>query len=125
MPRVNGNPPGNPSSMVGSQPARSPGVRALCIGRIVPAGLGSLASAFKRWDHFGGEYLWGLNADDWRQRVLVRTPFTHADASAQIAAATENVEERLRAQKRSAASGRPALYRFFVTDGIAGGSQDH
>jgi hypothetical protein len=86
---------------------------------------GTLASAFKRGDHFDGQYLWGLNADDWRQRVLVRKPFTHADAAAQIAAAIENVERRLRAQRPSAASGRPAVYRFFVTNGIHGSSRDH
>ena len=71
---------------------------------------GTLAAAFTRRDHFDEQYLWGLNADDWRQRVLVRTPFTSADAAGQIAAAIENVEERLRAQKVSSASGRPALY---------------
>ena len=49
-------------------------------------------------------------------------PFTDADASAQIAAAIESVEERLRAQKRAATLGRPALYRFFVTNGLPGGS---
>jgi len=61
----------------------------------------------------------------WRRCVLLRKPFTHADASAPIAAGIENVEERLRAQKLSAASGRPALYRFFVTNGMPGGSKDH
>ncbi len=79
---------------------------------------GTLAASFKRGDRFDEQYLWGLNADDWRQGVLVRKPFTRADASAQIAAAIESVEERLRVQKLSAASGRPAFYRFFVTNGI-------
>jgi [ribosomal protein S5]-alanine N-acetyltransferase len=87
---------------------------------------GTLASAFRRSDRFDEQYLWGLNADDWRQRVLVRRRFTPADASAQIAAAIENVEKRLRAQKIEAATGEgPVLYRFFVTNGIADGPKDH
>jgi ribosomal-protein-alanine N-acetyltransferase len=86
---------------------------------------GALTSSFKRSDRFDEQYLWGLNADDWRQRVLVRKPFTHVDASTQIAAAIENLEQRLRAQKLSEASGRPALYRFFVTNGINKSPRGH
>lgn len=86
---------------------------------------GTLAASFKRSTDFDQQYLWGLNADDWRQRVLVKRRFTDADARAQIAAAIEEVEERLRAQKASAESGHPAPYRFFVTNGIAGGSSHH
>jgi len=85
---------------------------------------GTLASSFKRIDRFDGQYLWGLNADDWRQGVLVRKRFTDADACEQIAAAIESVEERLRVQKRAASVGRPALYRFFVTNGLPDAS-DH
>ena len=38
MPRVKGNSPGKPTSLTGSRPARSSGVRAPCTGRLYPSG---------------------------------------------------------------------------------------
>jgi len=78
----------------------------------------ALASSLRCRDRVETQYLWGLLADDWRQRALARTRFTYADARAQIAAAIEGVEERLRAQRRSPSVGRPVPYRFFVTSSL-------
>src|SRR5262249_45731077 len=79
---------------------------------------GSLAASFRRRDHFDRQFLWGLTADDCRQRMLLRRRVTEADPRAQLAAAIVNVEERLSAHKAAAASGRPLPYRFFVTNEI-------
>ena len=79
---------------------------------------GTLASSLRRHDRIEPQYLWGLLAGDWRQHALVRTPFSHAEARAQIAAAIEGVEERLRSQRRSLSVGRPAPYRFFITNSL-------
>jgi len=78
---------------------------------------GALASAFARNGRYDPQFLWGLHVDDWRQRTLVRQPFSVADARLQIASATRETEQRLRANPPSRSGpDPPPLYPFFVVD---------
>jgi len=78
---------------------------------------GALASAFAQDGRYNPQFLWGLHVDDWRQGPLVREPFSVAEARLQIASATRETEQRLRAT-RPGRSGpdAPLLYPFFVVD---------
>ena len=75
---------------------------------------GTLASAFNRGDHFDAQLLWGLNAEDWRQRPAEHRRFSLDDACAQVAAAVRDTEERTRRQSPATGSAEPALHPFFI-----------
>jgi ribosomal-protein-alanine N-acetyltransferase len=61
---------------------------------------GSLARAFKRDGGYLTQMMWGLTADDWRQRPLMAAPFRASDSRAEIAAAILKVREMLEANWR-------------------------
>ena len=76
---------------------------------------GALASSFARDGRYHPQFLWGLHADDWRQRPLRGPRFVVTDALASIEAATREISDRLRAAKPSRLGGDPPLlHPFFV-----------
>jgi RimJ/RimL family protein N-acetyltransferase len=60
---------------------------------------GTLARAFRRGARRDPQLMWGLNADDWRQQMLLRPRFSLDAASMQIAAALRDIEPRVRRQR--------------------------
>src|SRR5262249_29516537 len=54
---------------------------------------GTLAFSFRRGEARDAQLMWGLQADEWRQQVLLRPRFSLATASTQIAAALREIED--------------------------------
>lgn len=78
---------------------------------------GTLARAFPRGARRDPQLMWGLDADDWRQQMLLRPRFSLDAASTQIAAALRDIEPRVRRQRPAEPTGP---YPFFVAGGNAG-----
>jgi ribosomal-protein-alanine N-acetyltransferase len=76
---------------------------------------GTLASSFKREGRYATQILWGLDVQDFRDRPLVREPFSCDDAKARISQAIAQVQDRIRAQKPAKPGDAPADYPFFPT----------
>jgi ribosomal-protein-serine acetyltransferase len=75
---------------------------------------GSLHRGFRRPDGYETQLMWGLTADDWRQRPLVHQPFRASEAHAQIEKAIAGVRESIdAAAPRSATAATPRP--FFLT----------
>ena len=76
---------------------------------------GALASAFASNGRYHPQFLWGLHVDDWRQRTLIREPFSTDGATESIAAATKDTQRRLRMYRHPPSGTTPTLHPFFVT----------
>jgi RimJ/RimL family protein N-acetyltransferase len=79
---------------------------------------GTLARAFRRGARRDPQLMWGLNADDWRQQILLRPRFSLDVASTQIAAALRDIEPRVRRQRPAEPTGP---HPFFAGGSGGGG----
>jgi RimJ/RimL family protein N-acetyltransferase len=78
---------------------------------------GTLARSFPRGARRDPQLMWGLHADDWRQKVLLRPRFSLDAVATQIAAALRDVETRVQRQPIAEPTGP---HPFFA----GGGSDD-
>lgn len=76
---------------------------------------GSLHHGFKRPEGYDTQIMWGLTADDWRQRPLLHPRFRASEVRAQIAAAIADVQEAIDTAKPTADGPASALHPFFLT----------
>jgi RimJ/RimL family protein N-acetyltransferase len=76
---------------------------------------GTLKLGFKRSDGYSTQIMWGLTAEDWRQRPLLHQRFLASEVRAQIAAAIASVKDSIDEAKPRAGNVSTALHPFFLT----------
>ncbi|HUR89517.1 MAG TPA: GNAT family protein [Ramlibacter sp.] len=76
---------------------------------------GSLVRGFKRPQGYDTQIMWGLTAEDWRQRPLLHQRFLASEVRAQIAAAIAGVQDSIDTAKPRAEGAASALHPFFLT----------
>src|SRR5205823_377253 len=70
----------------------------------------ALACSFNRGGRYDPQFLWGLSAEDWRQRQMFRTRYAAMQTNAHVESAIRDTQHRLRATSSSYhAEGRPPL----------------
>lgn len=78
---------------------------------------GSLKRGFKGQQGYDTQIMWGLTAEDWRERPLVHPRYLASEARAQIATAIASVRESIDGAKPRDRQAATALHPFFLTGG--------
>ncbi len=78
---------------------------------------GSLKRGFKGQQGYDTQIMWGLTAEDWRERPLVHPRYLASEARAQIATAIASVQESIDGAKPRDRQAATPLHPFFLTSG--------